>query len=151
VPAGQNHHHAPLGVRHERHEQQHAKEAHQNSVTRFHQKPASRHYGDMDVLELVLPQAAAEFAKLPTVVRSVLRLCDGTRTLDEVCKISKLPQAREAVTRLQQLGLVAAKNGERKRRKNLSERTQQWLRNEDGFSNDEEAFFASSVEHLIEA
>jgi DNA-binding FadR family transcriptional regulator len=105
----------------------------------------------MDVLELVLPQAAAEFAKLPTVVRSVLRLCDGTRTLDEVCKISKLPQAREAVTRLQQLGLVAAKNGERKRRKNLSERTLQWLRNEDGFSNDEEAFFASSVEHLIEA
>src|SRR5580765_1215864 len=106
----------------------------------------------MDVLELVLPQAAAEFAKLPTVVRSLLRLCDGTRTLEAVCKGAKLPedQAKQAVARLQQLGLVATRSGERKRRKNLSERTLQWLRHEDGFSNDEEAFFASSVEHLIE-
>ena len=97
---------------------------------------------------MVLPQAAAEFAKLPTVVRSLLRLCDGTRTMEDVCKN---PQARQAVSKLMQLGLVAARTGERKRRKNLSDRTLQWLRHETGFSNDEEAFFASSVEHLIEA
>jgi hypothetical protein len=106
----------------------------------------------MDVLEMVLPQAALEFDKLPTVVRSLLRLCDGTRTVDAVCRSGKLPEAdaRRAVSRLQQLGLVAAKSGERKRRKNLSERTLQWLRNEDGFSTDEEAFFASSVDHLVD-
>ena len=100
---------------------------------------------------MVLPQAAAEFAKLPTAVRSLLRLCDGTRTLDDVCRSAKLPEARRAVTKLMQLGLVAARSGERKRHKNLSARSLQWLRHEDGFSNDEEAFFASSVEHLIEA
>ena len=107
----------------------------------------------MDVLELVLPQAAAEFAKLPTVVRSLLRLCDGTRTLDAVCKGAKIPeeQARLAVSRLQQQGLVATRSGERKRKKNLSERTLQWLKNESGFSNDEEAFFASPVEHLADS
>jgi hypothetical protein len=107
----------------------------------------------MEVLELVLPQAAAEFAKLPTAVRSLLRLCDGTRTLEAVCKSVKLPEAdaRRAVARLQQLGLVAARSGERKRPKKLSDRTLQWLRNEDGFSTDEEAFFASSVEHLVDS
>lgn len=104
-------------------------------------------------LEMVLPQAASEFNKLPTVVRNLLRLCDGIRTLDAVCDSGALPapQARQAVARLVQLGLVATRAAESKRRKGLSERTLQWLRNEDGFSHDEEAFFASSVEHLIEA
>jgi hypothetical protein len=103
-------------------------------------------------LEIVLPQAASEFAKLPTAVRTLLRLCDGTRTQDAICASGALPpdQAKRVIARLVQLGLVAAR-AERKRPKTLSARTLQWLRNEDGFSHDEEAFFASSVEHLIEA
>jgi hypothetical protein len=103
--------------------------------------------------EIVLPQAAAEFVKLPTAVRTLLRLCDGTRTLDALCKVGLLPahEVRRAVDRLVQLGLVAGHADERKRKKNLSERTLQWVRSETGFSNDEEAFFASSIEHLIEA
>src|SRR5262245_29279053 len=108
----------------------------------------------MDVrLEMVLPQAASEFAKLPTAVRTLLRLCDGTRTQDSICKSGALPpdQAQKVISRLIQLGLVASRAAERKRGKTLSARTLQWLRNEDGFSHDEEAFFASSVEHLIEA
>ncbi len=102
-------------------------------------------------LEIVLPQAAHEFARLPTAVRSLLRLCDGTRTLDALCdgKILPAAQARQALTRLQQLGLVSARAEERKRKKQLTERTLQWLKGEDGFSHDEEAFFASSVEHLV--
>jgi hypothetical protein len=131
----------------------------------------------MDVrLEMVLPQAASEFAKLPTPVRSLLRLCDGTRTLDAICGSGALPpdQAQKVISRLVQLGLVATRAAERKRSKTLSARTLQWLRtaersevlplwgsdpsaerlapgDDDGFSHDEEAFFASSVEHLIEA
>jgi hypothetical protein len=108
-------------------------------------------------LEMVLPQAAAEFAKLPTAVRRVLQLCDGTRTLDAVCAAGGLPvpQARQVVERLEQLGLVAARAEERKRKKQLTERTLQWIRAESppapsAFSNDEEAFFASSIDHLVE-
>ena len=108
----------------------------------------------MDVrLEIVLPQAASEFAKLPTAVRSVLRLCDGTRTQEAICASGALPpdQAHKVIARLLQLGLIATRTGEHKRAKTLSARTLQWLKNEDGFSHEEEAFFASSVEHLIEA
>jgi hypothetical protein len=104
-------------------------------------------------LEIVLPLAASEFAKLPTPVRGLLRLCDGTRTRDAICGSGALPpaQAEKVISRLVQLGLVATRAAERKRAKTLSARTLQWLRNEDGFSHEEEAFFASSVEHLIEA
>ena len=104
-------------------------------------------------LEIVLPQAAAEFAKLPTAVRSLLRLCDGTRTIDALCQAGPLAAAevRRVASRLVALGLVTARADERKRRKQLSERTLQWLRDESGFSSDEEAFFARPVEPLLEA
>jgi hypothetical protein len=97
---------------------------------------------------------------LPERVRDVLRLCDGTRTLETLSALSPLPPAptERVVDRLLELGVVVAQPGPPPRRRRLTPESLAWMRQRsDGatrttvaeFSADDEAFFASSIEHLI--
>jgi hypothetical protein len=103
-------------------------------------------------LEIVLPRAAQELPRLPPVVRKLLPLCDGTRTLETVLGTGGLPadDARRAVERLLQLGVVQLRPPRGKAPRALSPATLAWLRRAGDFSDEEEAFFSSPFDHLIE-
>ncbi|MSP59632.1 MAG: DUF742 domain-containing protein [Myxococcales bacterium] len=59
---------------------------------------------------VVPTRAAAHYATLPSEVRAILRLCDGSRRLWAICSESPLPVETTArvVGRLASLGLVVA-------------------------------------------
>lgn len=78
-------------------------------------------------------RTARLYATLPRAVRAILRLCDGTRGIDDIVGRSPLGDAptRAVVRRLEALGLV-------------------WRPVDRPFSREEEAFFAQSIDHLIE-
>jgi hypothetical protein len=107
------------------------------------------------ILQLV-PTRAAAFDRLPTEVRDVLRLCDGTRALPAIVALSSLPPAttERVVARLIDLGFVAARMQPPPRPRSLTPQGQRWARERPGvpelaFSTDEEAFFTSGIDHLI--
>ena len=112
------------------------------------------------VLQLVPSRAAASFDHLPERARDVLRLCDGTRTLETISAISPLPRAptERVVGRLLELGVVVAQPAPPPRRRRLTPEGVAWMRERSdgvrqgasaGFSADDEAFFASPIDHLI--
>lgn len=102
------------------------------------------------------PLRAAAFPRLPSGVRSVLRLCDGTRPLTLVVAISPLSAAdtERVVERLLALGLVVAQVASAPRRRRLTPETLQWACDRSSaadaaFSAEEEAFFATGIDHLV--
>ncbi len=103
-------------------------------------------------LEIVLPRATAEFPRLPSAVRKLLPLCDGTRTVESLCNVGDLPEAetRRAVERLVSLGVVAMRSPRQPSSRTLSATSLAWIRRGRQFSDDEEAFFCSPIDHLIE-
>jgi hypothetical protein len=78
-------------------------------------------------------RAAPLYASLPQAVRAILRLCDGTRGLEDIVRASPLggEPTRAVVRRLEVLGVV-------------------WRPADRPFSRDEEAFFAQTIDHLID-
>jgi hypothetical protein len=103
-------------------------------------------------LEIILNRAAEELPRLPPVVRKLLPLCDGTRTLETVVEAGGLPapDGRRALERLLALGVVQLKPARGKSPRALSPATVAWLRRGGDFSDEEEAFFSSPFDHLIE-
>ncbi len=102
------------------------------------------------------PSRADAFPRLPSGARTVLRLCDGTRPLTAVVALSPLPAAdtQRVVERLLALGLVVAHPAAAPRRRPLAAATREWARDRPGgvnapFTADEEAFFASGIDHLV--
>jgi hypothetical protein len=103
-----------------------------------------------EVFVLDLGRAAA-FARLPTAARALLRLCDGTRTVAAVCAASALPAARalEVLDRLHDLGLIAPTvpvSPAPTPPPNLAPA----LPASPAFTPEEEQFFASSLDHLVD-
>ena len=103
-------------------------------------------------LEIVLPRAAQEHARLPPAVRKLLQLCDGTRGVEAVVSECGLPQAdaRRAVDRLLGLGVLQLRPAREKSSRALSPASLAWIRRDGAFSDEEEAFFSSPFDHLIE-
>jgi hypothetical protein len=110
-------------------------------------------------LEIVLPRAAAEFKKLPLLVRKLLPLCDGTRTLEKLSQAASLPpeQTKRVVARLEQLGVLSRRRrptdpAEKKGRRELSSQALAWMRAAPSreFTDDEEQFFEKTIDHLLE-
>jgi len=83
-------------------------------------------------LEVVLPKAAAEFHRLPTTVRDILRLCDGKRSLDVICACSPIAadQTTHVLRRLVALGMIAVNEPAGRPRRALTERTRSWISGE---------------------
>jgi hypothetical protein len=140
--------------------------------------------------------AAAQFHRLPVAVRDILRLCDGTRTLESICACADLPSDRtkHVLHRLTELGVISAITTPPPRRRRLTPVARSWVSGETppkgvepapaaqpapaakpapvaklapvaqpapiakaspaaipgDFSDDEERFFSSSIEHLLE-
>ncbi len=110
--------------------------------------------------QVVLAKAAPAFERLPVPVQQVLRLCDGTRSVAEIATLSQLPRERtgEIVRRLLTSGVVSPA-AELPRRRRITPVALEWLQppvpvnvpaNVNAFSDDEESFFARSIDHLIE-
>ncbi len=125
---------------------------------------------------VVSARAAEEFHRLPSAVRDLLRLCDGTRTLEAIAANSELPAARaeQALKRLTALGVVSVLDVHRPRQRRLTPVGVSWIEgaapapktpapaatpapvaaapaaHRPGFSDEEEQFFSSSIEHLLE-
>lgn len=70
---------------------------------------------------VVSTRAAERYGRLPVEARAVLRLCDGTRTLDAICAAAPGAATPRIVRRLQSLGLIAALPLPRRRRDTPSE------------------------------
>jgi hypothetical protein len=143
----------------------------------------------------VVPARAAEvFRRLPLPVRDVLRLCDGTRTVEAIAATTEIPVLRIApvLERLASLGVIANKRTSEPRRRSLTPQGVSWIQGQASaspavspedeapapveaqpvpvaaappqhverpttapgpthtFSDDEERFFASSFDHLVE-
>jgi len=81
------------------------------------------------VYEVVPARAASQFRALPTVVRNLLKLCDGTRTLDAICARSPLPVERteQIVGRLVTLGLIQSREPSKTRRRPIAAATMAWI------------------------
>jgi len=98
-------------------------------------------------LEIVPSRVAARLPELPSPVLDMLRLCDGTRTLESLQDESPFPaeQTSSIVRKLISLGVVQPSPG--RGRRSLSEKALAWAhgRNLPVFSEDEEQFFASPV------
>jgi hypothetical protein len=101
-------------------------------------------------LEIVPSQVAAHLAELRPVL-PLLRLCDGSRSFDAWCAAGNVPpdQMGRIVDRLITLGVVREQRPPRKEK--LSPKGIDWAysRGPD-FSSDEEQFFASPIDHLLE-
>lgn len=85
--------------------------------------------------EMVPAEAASRFGGLPVLVRDILKLCDGTRTLDAICKRSPLSDDRtsQVVERLLELGLVQRRPAaptKRARRRNITPQGTAWIAGE---------------------
>ena len=81
------------------------------------------------VYEVVPARAASQFRGLPTIVRDLLKLCDGTRTLDAICARSPLPVERteQIVGRLVTLGIIRAREPKKARRGPMAATTVAWV------------------------
>jgi|SRR5581483_11578810 len=87
------------------------------------------HFMGKAVYEVVPARAASEFRALPTIVRNLLKLCDGTRTLDAICARSPLPVERteQIVGRLVMLGVIAMREPVKARRRPIAATTAAWI------------------------
>lgn len=96
-------------------------------------------------------RVASEYGRLPAEVRSLLRLCDGTRNLAELRNASRMPGDLfdEILLKLRAQGLIEP--FQRPMRSDRS-RVIAWANHvvEDAFSTDEESFFGSPIDHLLE-
>jgi hypothetical protein len=102
------------------------------------------------------PTRVAAFPRLPCGVRTILRLCDGTRSLSTLIAVSPLSAdyTRRVVARLIGLRLVAQQPAAPPRSRRLTPEALEWARARpeaaDGsFTPEEEAFFASGIDHLV--
>lgn len=108
----------------------------------------------MSRYELVPRVAASLYPGLPEPARRVLRLCDGTRDSTRICADSGLPTAAAArvLDRLVGLGAVI-RSAVRARKRRMTPTAIAWLSGaplrEKDFTDDEDAFFAQSIDHLI--
>src|SRR5581483_6001442 len=136
------------------------------------------HFMGKAVYEVVPARAASEFRALPTIVRNLLKLCDGTRTLDAICARSE-----QIVGRLVMLGVIAMREPVKARRRPIAATTAAWIEGAlpappppivvetrpaiavetpmvmeapiaeppppAGFTAEEESFFSSSIDHLV--
>jgi hypothetical protein len=116
---------------------------------------------------VVPDRAAAEFDRLPFPVRDILRLCDGTRTFEAICAASPLQSAQteSVLERLLTMGVIAVRS-QAPRQRRLTPEGLSWVNESPaqaapetvpsesqeaiGFSQEEELFFAQSIEHLLE-
>ena len=106
-------------------------------------------------LQLVPARAAAEFSRLPGKVRRLMLLCDGRRTLRSLCQAGELApdETARVVERLLALGVVRATTAAPPAKRRLSEKALAWVRAAEPkplFSAEEEAFFASPIDHLAQ-
>jgi hypothetical protein len=111
---------------------------------------------DADRFEIIPARAAAEFTRLPLAARKILKLCDGVRGHDAICAESPLAPAEtgQVLRRLAALGLVAVRAAPATGPRQLTPPGRAWMQSAplpSGFSDEEEQFFSSSIEHLIEA
>jgi hypothetical protein len=111
-----------------------------------------------DCYAVVPSRAAAVFHRLPMPVRELLKLCDGSRTVERICAAGTLPatQAQRALERLSAMGVISI-GGIERRKRNLTQRGLAWTRGEAPpapkpleFSDEEERFFASPIDHLVD-
>jgi hypothetical protein len=106
---------------------------------------------------IVPARAAAEFPRLPDEVRALLKLCDGTRTIELICKTSGLgDRAQAVVARLERLGVISPLAQPHERPRRLTPQGVSWVQSElaeppppRAFNDQEEQFFSSSIEHLV--
>lgn len=79
--------------------------------------------------EVVPAKAASEFRALPVIARSILKLCDGTRTLDAICARSPLPaeSTERVVDRLVGMGLILPRRPVRAQRRPMAPSTSAWI------------------------
>src|SRR5262245_42643985 len=98
----------------------------------------------------IQPSRAREIARLPEAARKVARLCDGRRTLTELTSDLRLPEpwVAKVVAKLGELGVVQLLS-EPMPGQSATPAVPPAVMVE-RFSDDEEAFFASSVDHLAE-
>jgi hypothetical protein len=105
---------------------------------------------------VVSSRVAAAYATLPVAARRILRLCDGTRTLEAILAGSTLARERaeSIVRRLAALGLISPLAAAPPRKHSLSPRALSWVQGTalpaEGFTVEEESFFASPIDHLVE-
>jgi hypothetical protein len=103
-------------------------------------------------LEIVPSRLAAALGELPTTVLKMARLCDGSRNLEALCSASRLPEEEVTpiVRRLVSLGVV--RESAARKPQPLSEKALAWAhgRSQPAFSDEEEQFFASPIDHLVE-
>lgn len=111
----------------------------------------------MERYAIVPPRLAAEFPRLPDPVRAIVKLCDGTRTLDAIINASGLGErAPVIVKRLERLGVISPLAAPNERPRRLTPIGVKWVQSEvppaprRDFSDEEEQFFSSSIEHLVQ-
>jgi hypothetical protein len=111
-----------------------------------------------DRYQVVPSRAASVFHRLPVQVRELIKLCDGARTVERICANGPLPapQAERALERLLTMGVISV-GGVERRKRSLTPQGLDWLRAAEPpkpksleFSDEEESFFQSSFEHLVE-
>jgi hypothetical protein len=101
-------------------------------------------------LEIVPSQVAVHFATVKPLL-ALLKLCDGTRSFDAWCAASRVSaeQMARIVDRLIPLGVL--RETAPPRRQYLSKKALDWISGRlPDFSSDEEHFFASTIDHLLE-
>jgi hypothetical protein len=81
------------------------------------------------VYQVVPARAASEFKALPTVARTILKLCDGTRTMDAICDRSPVEAERteRIVLRLVTLGVIATHERSGPRRRSITPNAAAWI------------------------
>jgi hypothetical protein len=83
----------------------------------------------LDRFEVDPAKAASHFERLPIVVRDILRLCDGRRTIESICASSPLggDETQKVLERLSALGLVSLRSRGRSRRTASTPVISAWL------------------------
>ncbi|HZS35358.1 MAG TPA: hypothetical protein VFF06_00950 [Polyangia bacterium] len=110
---------------------------------------------------MIPSRAAAEFRRLPHPARNILKLCDGVRPREAIFASSPLPAetTEQVLRRLLALGVLSLRGGARPSpplaiapasAPALAPSPSPSPPAPSDFSDDEERFFASSIEHLIE-
>jgi hypothetical protein len=83
----------------------------------------------LDRFEVDPGKAASHYERLPIVVRDILRLCDGRRTIESICASSPLggDETQQVLERLSALGLVSLRSRARSRRTASTPVISAWL------------------------
>ena len=101
--------------------------------------------------EIVPARVAAELPKIASRL-PLLKLCDGSRTVERLSAESGLPleEVARILSELLRSGVVREAGAPRRRA--LSPEGAAWTRGErlPAFSDDEEQFFAAPLDHLLE-